>query len=299
MKQIFLFIFSICMVGFLWPSLAAAVPIATAVDVDGTAQVTVGSNRSRLSAGARIEEGSVIETADNGLVQLTFDDGTNMVVGPRSRLEITSVLMGSGNRASRFAVNAVAGGFRFLSGGSNPDVYDITTPTATLGIRGTEFDIAVAQRDTALALFSGEVEMCARNQRCFIVRGECAVARTTRQNTIRGVTGRAAAELIPGAFPLVGRQAPLRPDFRVNDNSCDRYRIAEADTPRPSSPSPTPENEDPAPAPDTPRDEVDPPSSVADGSGASATAVDPETGNTATASTPGGGGGVSAGAFVP
>jgi hypothetical protein len=164
--------------------------------------------------------------------------------------------------------------------------------------RGTEFDIAVAQRDTALALFSGEVEMCARNERCFIVRVECAVARTTRQNTIRGVTGEDAAELIPGAFPLVGRQAPLRPEFRVNDNSCDRYRVAEAD-PRPApSPPPSenpipPRDEDPSP----PRAEVDPPSVTVGPSGASATVTSPETGNTSSNTTSGGGAGASA--FMP
>ncbi len=128
--------------------------------------------------------------------------------------------------------------------------------------------------------------MCARNERCFIVRGECAVARTTRQNTIRGVTGEDAAELIPGAFPLVGRQAPLRPEFRVNDNSCDRYRVAEADT-RPA----------PEPTPDEPRDEVDPPSVSVGPSGASATVTSPETGNTSSNTTSGGGAGASA--FMP
>ncbi|WP_284264738.1 FecR family protein [Roseicyclus amphidinii] len=283
MRQIFLYAISTCLIGLFWPGPAAAAPIATAVEVDGSAQVSFGGNRSRLSTGARIEEGSVIETADTGLVQLTFDDGTNMVVGPRSRLEITSVLIGGGNRASRFAVNAVAGGFRFLSGGSDPDVYDITTPTATLGIRGTAFDIAVAGRDTALALFTGEVEMCARNQRCFIVRGPCAVARTAGQNRIRGVTGRDAAELIAGAFPLIGRQRPLRPEFRVEDGSCNRYRVLEDEAS--VTPQRAPERNDPDP---------EPPSSSAGRSGASASAVSPETGGSTSATTGTGGAGASA-----
>ncbi|MCT4684288.1 MAG: FecR domain-containing protein [Roseicyclus sp.] len=288
MRQIFLYAISTCLIGLFWPGPVAAAPIATAVEVDGSAQVSFGGNRSRLSTGARIEEGSVIETADGGLVQLTFDDGTNMVVGPRSRLEITSVLIGGGNRASRFAVNAVAGGFRFLSGGSDPDAYDITTPTATLGIRGTAFDIAVAGRDTALALFAGEVEMCARNQRCFIVRGACAVARTAGQNRIRGVTGRDAAELIAGAFPLIGRQRPLRPEFRGQDGSCNRYRGLEDEASAP--PQRVPERSDPDPDPE-------PPSSSAGRSGASASAVSPETGGSSSATT--GTGGAGASAFMP
>lgn len=258
MKQVFSFVIVLLFAAALMPTASAAAPIATVVEVDGTAQVTFGGTRATLVTGARVEEGSVIETSNNGLVQLTFDDGTNMVVAPRSRLEITSVLMSSGNRASRFAVNAVSGGFRFLSGGSNPGVYEINTPTATLGIRGTEFDIAVDNRNTALALFLGEVEMCARSRRCFAVRGDCAVAETVGTERVRGLTGRDAGELLADAFPLIGRQGSLRRDFRVNDRSCDRYRVVVQESePRQAPPRQEPPPP-PPPAPEEPTEFVRP-----------------------------------------
>ena len=111
------------------PRTAAAQQIATVVQVAGNAQLSLGGSRFTFASGTRIEQGSVISTAANSTVELTFDDGTNMVVGPNSSLEITEILMTSGSRADRFAVNAVAGSFRFISGNSSPE----TSPAGPQG----------------------------------------------------------------------------------------------------------------------------------------------------------------------
>ncbi|MBF9058585.1 hypothetical protein HKCCSP123_05260 [Rhodobacterales bacterium HKCCSP123] len=225
-------------------SSAMAQPIATAVQVDGAATITLNGRSGALRSGVRVEQGSTIATGGSGVVQLTFDDATNMVIGPNSQLEITAVLMGGGNRASRFAVNAVAGGFRFISGNSARDAYEITTPTATMGIRGTEFDIAVARRSTALALFSGGVQMCRSRGNCALVQGSCAIART-EGSRISGVGGAEAAELLEAAFPLVRGQRALRPNFRVSSGGCDQYTRqirSEAPAPTPQgAPQPQPQ----------------------------------------------------------
>jgi hypothetical protein len=232
---------------FMLTSGAIAQPIATAVQVDGTATISVGGRSGALRNGARVEQGSTIATGNGGVVQLTFDDATNMVIGPNSQLEITAVLMSGGNRASRFAVNAVAGGFRFISGNSARDAYEITTPTATMGIRGTSFDIAVVRRSTALALFTGGVEMCRTRGRCALVQGSCAIART-EGSSISGVTGAEAAELLDAAFPLVRGQRALRPSFRVSSGGCDQY-TRQIRSEAPARPTATPQPPQPQPQP--------------------------------------------------
>ena len=45
--------------------------------------------------------------------------------------------------AAQVSINAVKGAFRFITGNSPKDAYSITTPTAMIGVRGTEFDIDV------------------------------------------------------------------------------------------------------------------------------------------------------------
>lgn len=265
----FRYIFA-CLIIFaaaLLPGVSFAAPIATAVQVTGNAELSSGGQRFIIRSGARIEEGATITTEEGGIVQLTFDDGTNMVVGENSTLEITAVLMGSGNRASRFAVNAVAGSFRFISGSSPREVYEITTPTATMGVRGTEFDLAVTRRDTALALFSGTVQMCRGNSGCATVRGSCAVARTQGLGGISGVGGQAAAEVLSNSFPLVSQQSGLNRQFRVNADGCDRYFVTRSGStpiqqpravPTPPVPEPpTPQPPEP-PAPPPPPEPQDP-----------------------------------------
>lgn len=242
------------------PRVALAQQIATVIQVTGNAQLSLDGRRFIFRNGARIEQGSTIATGANSTVELTFDDGMNMVVGRNSALEITEILMTSGNRSDRFAVNAAAGSFRFISGNSNKGAYEITTPTATIGVRGTEFDLAVARSNTALALFDGEVQMCRGGGNCFAIRGSCAVARTQGLRRVAGVDGRDAAQLLETAFPLVGRQDRLRSPFPVNTRSCDRYNeIPRERTPVPPVQEP-PAPEPPAPPPPPPEPEPEGPS---------------------------------------
>ena len=156
-----LYIFVLCAFSVITTaSSASSQEVATAVRVTGHAELSLDDRRFLIRSGARISNGAEIKTAADGTVQLTFDDGTNIVVGQNSTLEISEVLMTSRSAASRFAVNAVTGGFRFITGNSPKESYEITTPKATMSVRGTEFDLSVSRGQTTLALFGGAVRMC-------------------------------------------------------------------------------------------------------------------------------------------
>ena len=77
------------------------------------------------------------------------------MVGPNSTLVLDRFLMRGGNRPQKFSVDALRGTFRFISGNSAKNAYDIQTANATIGIRGTGFDFSsgrttvVAVRDRA------------------------------------------------------------------------------------------------------------------------------------------------------
>jgi hypothetical protein len=59
------------------------------------------------------------------------------------------------------------GSFRFLTGKSNHDAYEIVTPAATIGVRGTAFDLVVAPSgEIAIAMINGAVEVCPTNSAC-------------------------------------------------------------------------------------------------------------------------------------
>ena len=248
-------------------SSAATRDVATAVQVTGYAELSINSNKFVMRSGVRVKEGADITTAAGGVVQLTFDDGTNIVVGQNSKLKITEILMTSKSVASRFAVNAVTGGFRFITGNSPKESYEITTPKATMGVRGTEFDLAVTRGKTTLALFDGSVRMCRGGQLCATVQGSCAIAETGGFSGIRGVTGKKAAAALTENFSFVAEQKQLRKEFRTSTRGCGRYFDVRLDSkpaqavpaqpvpvapPQPAPIKPTPEQPKPAPAPEKP-----------------------------------------------
>ena len=70
------------------------------------------------------------------------------------------MLVRADGTAGKFAVNALAGTFRFLTGNSEKSAYQIITPTGTLGVRGTKFDFTVDPRtgQTKVVLFEGQVK---------------------------------------------------------------------------------------------------------------------------------------------
>lgn len=60
----------------------------------------------------------------------------------------------------RLAITATKGVFRFLSGKFASSAYEIKTPTATMGVRGTFFDVIVEEDGlTTVAVQEGEVEL--------------------------------------------------------------------------------------------------------------------------------------------
>jgi hypothetical protein len=229
--------------------------IGTTVDVKGQAEVTLNGERYLIISGARISDGAVITTGEDGTVQLTFDDGTNIVVGQSSTLEISDVLMTTGNIASRFAINAVSGGFRFITGNSPKENYEIETPKATMGVRGTEFDLSVDSRTTTLVLFDGAVRMCRGNNRCAMVQGSCAVARTGFFTPIYGVGGTDAATTLTENFAFYVNQEQLLRDFRTSSRGCLRY----FETPTARDPEPTQKLPPPPPSPPPPPPPSSPP----------------------------------------
>lgn len=186
----------------------------TAVGVKPDAVSQSGGAQRVLVVGADVSVGDKVVTGPTGLVQLLFADQTRLVVGPGSALEIESYLLG-GNGADRFAVNALAGTFRFISGISPKSAYSIDTPSASIAVRGTEFDMTVGGGRTYALLYQGALTQC-QGDNCVDLQARCDIA----------VTGGRTADLLgwsderhPAAaanFPLPNIQSALQREFRVS-----------------------------------------------------------------------------------
>jgi len=90
-----------------------------------------------LTVGAEVFIGDLVATDTVGEAQLLFSDGTRMVVGSNSSLVIDQFVFRGKSTENKFAVRALGGAFRFISGDSGDSAYSIRTPTATLGVGAT------------------------------------------------------------------------------------------------------------------------------------------------------------------
>ncbi|MEO7223264.1 MAG: FecR domain-containing protein [Devosia sp.] len=201
------------------PAIAAAgdPAIAKAVDVRPEATGLYNGGTVVLSAQDDLFEGQTITTGAQGQVQIVFADDTRMVVGPGSSLIIEKYLMRNGGTASAFAVSALGGTFRFITGKSNKSVYKIDTPTGTIGVRGTRFDFTVdkIKKKTNIVLFDGEVTYCPNTGGCTSVKGKCDVGLgedSDAEIVGKGGKGHASAT---SKFIYVKSQGSLKSDFKV------------------------------------------------------------------------------------
>ena len=121
--------------------------------------VTVDSANARLlRQGATVDEGDVIVTGPKGYVQLLLDDGTKIAIRPNSSFEIEALEMPASATAPAVGAGITLkasfklqkGGFRTLTGRiaqQDPSVYQVTTPAAIIGVRGTNYSTRLCAGD--------------------------------------------------------------------------------------------------------------------------------------------------------
>jgi hypothetical protein len=129
-----------------------------------------GSAATPISRGDDVFQNQVIETDANGVGQIEFLDKTKLAIGPGSTMTLDTFVYNPNKTADKVVIELGKGTFRFITGKSDHTAYQISTPTATLGLRGTAFDVAVAENGVmAVAMLDGEIEACST------VSGACQV----------------------------------------------------------------------------------------------------------------------------
>lgn len=161
-------------VALVFPVTTVAIPTAEAAEEDigealavidsATASGDVG-NRP-LTVGAAVYLGDVIATDGQGEAQLVFSDGTRMVVGPNSQMVLDEFVFRGAASENKFAVRALGGAFRFITGDGPSEAYEIRTPSGTMGVRGTKFDFAVTPDETSVLLYDGSTILCGGAENC-------------------------------------------------------------------------------------------------------------------------------------
>ena len=132
-------------------AVAAAFP-ALAADV-GLVKVSKGSvqierNGAKVAApvGAAVMASDVIMTGADGSAGITFTDNSLVSVGPNSVFAIDKYRFDSTTHAGEFEGSLRKGRLAAISGKmvkQSPESMKIRTPSAIMGVRGTEFVVQV------------------------------------------------------------------------------------------------------------------------------------------------------------
>lgn len=116
-----------------------------------------------------------IRTSQSGLGEFRFADGTKFAVGGNSSVVIDRFVYDSSKTFNKLTLNAAKGSFRWISGKSKHEAYEIVTPAGTVGIRGTRLDIFVGPGGvTSIVLLDGSARFCGSNG-CQELRRRCDV----------------------------------------------------------------------------------------------------------------------------
>ena len=202
---------------------ASAEPAGTAVNAAPQSEVTGGSQPRILEIGSDLFIGDLVRTSASGRVEIVFADETQLVIGPGSTLEIADYLLRNDGSAGNLAVKALAGTFRFVTGNSDQDRYRIITPTGTIGVRGTAFDLVVDAEGSRVIMYRGATELCGTDGSCAVVSNKCELGTLSSSGaSASGLTNslsRDERKALRKQFVYGSSQQPLSQDFRLRETA--------------------------------------------------------------------------------
>jgi len=120
---------------------AAADPIGSVTRIQGESTAIVEGASTPLDLGASVFLNQEVSTGEEARLELTFDDGTQLTLGEKAKMVLDTFVYSPAQGTGTMKL-AVVGAFRFVSGQvtkQHETQVAVTTPVATVGIRGTEF----------------------------------------------------------------------------------------------------------------------------------------------------------------
>ena len=129
----------------------AAEPVGRVISTTGTVTAVDADNESRaISRNDVVFPGETIRTAPRARAQIRFIDDALVALRPRTHFEIEDYAEDDDSGSA--VMNLVQGALRAISGriGNRAgDDYRMNTPTATVGIRGTDYSLQYCDADCA------------------------------------------------------------------------------------------------------------------------------------------------------
>jgi hypothetical protein len=125
-----------------------------------------GSSTSRINVGDGVDRDEIVRTGLDSAARLVMADSTNLSLGPSASITLDRTVFDDEHTYRDIAVRLTTGAFRFVTGHSEKTAYRITTPLATIGVRGTVLDILSQRGKTTVVLQEGASRVCTLSFQC-------------------------------------------------------------------------------------------------------------------------------------
>jgi len=133
------------MLAFSMQAIAAERLVGSVERQKGDASRVAAGDSAALSVGSELLEGDLVRTGAGSRLVIRFDDTSSLTLGENAEVAIDAMIYEPAGRTPELGTQSlkfVQGVFRYVSGKvskSMPDQVALSTPVATIGIRGTEF----------------------------------------------------------------------------------------------------------------------------------------------------------------
>ncbi len=222
---------------------AQSKPVGVNAAIRNNVQIKTASDTGlrRAVLRERVSLGDNIQTAQASVLQILLLDRTSFTVGANARVKIDRFVYDPDRKASAVAASVAKGAFRFMSGKTlrgAPGQSSVTTPVASIGIRGTIFEgavgadaVRIARGEAALGGVSGAD---ADTATLIVLRGPGKATQGDEKSGAIDVTagGQTVAAESPGLALFVPgpNQAPQGP-FMISDAGLDALHALLRTTP--------------------------------------------------------------------
>lgn len=164
---------------------SAQTRVGEAVVVQNEVVRVAASASTQINVGDNLLRDEVVRTGVSSAARLVMADNTNLSIGPSATLKLDRTVFNDEHSYREIAVRLTTGAFRFVTGRSEKAAYKITTPLASIGVRGTILDILSQRGQTTVVLQEGASSVCTLSFQCIQLTqlGDTAVITSTGGKT--------------------------------------------------------------------------------------------------------------------
>jgi hypothetical protein len=143
--------------------------LAVVNNVDGNLPT---GNQVPVAQGDNVFLNEAVRSGADSRAKLVLNDSTNLTVGPDSTVKLDDFVYSGPKAPGTIALNMTKGTLRFITGDANKRAYTIWTPTAAIGVRGTNLLIQASDTETKVVNQEGTAIVCARKRNEYVTVNE-------------------------------------------------------------------------------------------------------------------------------